>query len=248
MFSESELLKRYDVTAFEKDLAYFSISLNNYQRAQFLRYYEILVEWNAYMNLTTITAFEEVIKKHFVDSVSLVKAIPSLKNKTLLDVGSGAGFPGVPLKIAFPTMEVVLLDSLKKRINFLDTVIGELGMKGISTIHARAEDMAKPGKLRGKYDLCVSRAVANLSTLSEYCVPFIKIGGKFISYKSEKASEEVAAAEGAVSLLGGKIISSEGFCLPNSDIYRNLVVIEKEQETPRKYPRKAGLPAKEPLK
>ena len=151
------------------------------------------------------------------------------------------------MKIAFPDLQMTLLDSLNKRINFLNEVISALGLTGVETIHGRAEDYAKPGKCREKYDLCVSRAVANLSTLSEYCLPFVKVGGKFISYKSEKITEEMNAAQHAVKILGGKMDGQVEFTLPDSDIYRNLFIITKQNSTPAKYPRKAGLPSKEPL-
>ena len=236
----------YDTSQFEKDLESLGIQLSDKQMEQFLLYYEMLVEQNKVMNLTAITDYEEVLKKHFIDSLSLVKAYDLSKNIFLIDVGTGAGFPGVPLKIAFPNLRVTLLDSLNKRIYFLNTVIEKLGLSGIEGIHGRAEDFAKH-TMREKYDLCVSRAVANLSTLSEYCLPFVKVGGQFISYKSEKITEEKAAAENAVRLLGGKVVNQVAFTLPDSDIYRNLFVIEKIKETPKKYPRKAGLHGKEPL-
>lgn len=240
-------MNKYDTTQFESDLAALGISLSEAQIAQFLTYYEMLTEWNEKMNLTAITEYEDVMKKHFLDSISLIKAYPVLEKHTVIDVGTGAGFPGLALKIAYPQLEVTLLDSLNKRIQFLNAVIQELGLEGVQTIHGRAEDFAKPDKLREKFDLCVSRAVANLATLSEYCIPFVKKGGCFISYKSEKITEELAAAEGAISLLGGAVKEQVEFTLPQSDIYRNLVVIEKKKETPKKYPRKAGLPSKEPL-
>ncbi len=238
---------KYDTIQFEKDLSALDIRLSEHQIDQFLKYYELLVEWNEFMNLTAITEYDEVMKKHFVDSLSLIKTYDVSREATVIDVGTGAGFPGLALKIAYPNLKVTLLDSLNKRINFLNEVITQLGLSGIDTVHGRAEDFAKPDKLRGKYDLCVSRAVANMSTLSEYCLPFVKVGGKFISYKSEKIGEEMNNAKNAITLLGGKLDRSEEFYLPDSDIYRNLVVIKKVKETPKKFPRKAGLPAKEPL-
>ena len=241
-------MNSYDTKTFLSDLEKLRITLSNEQLEQFLIYYEMLVEWNEKMNLTAITDFQDVMKKHFVDSVSLIKAYDVTKSVSIIDVGTGAGFPGLALKIAFPQLRVTLLDSLNKRILFLDAVIDKLNLSDVETIHGRAEDFAKPGKLREKFDLCVSRAVANLSTLSEYCLPFVKKGGMFISYKSEKISEEFEMAENAISFLGGRVKNQVEFTLPDSDIYRNLFVIEKIKETPKKFPRKAGLPAKEPLK
>lgn len=240
-------MKVYNTNQFCSDLYNLGITLSDRQVQQFLTYYEMLVEWNEVMNLTAITEYDEVMKKHFIDSISLVKAYDVLKNVSVIDVGTGAGFPGLALKIAYPNLQVTLLDSLNKRINFLNAVIEKLQLTGVDTVHGRAEDFAKPAKLREKYDLCVSRAVANLSTLSEYCLPFVKVGGQFISYKSEKITEEMAAAENAIRILGGKVVNQVEFQLPESDIYRNLFVIEKVKETPKKYPRKAGLPSKEPL-
>lgn len=240
-------MKDYDTSQLKEDFTLLGVSLTDRQTEQFLMYYEMLVEWNSFMNLTAITEYEEVMKKHFVDSVSLIRAYDVTKSVSVIDVGTGAGFPGLALKIAFPNLQMTLLDSLNKRIHFLNEVIEKLSLTEIKTIHGRAEDYAKPGKLREKFDLCVSRAVANLSTLSEYCLPFVKKGGFFVSYKSEKISEEVKAAHVAISALGGEVKEQVEFLLPNSDIYRNLFVIEKIKVCPEKYPRKAGLPAKEPL-
>ena len=240
-------MAEYNTMQFRKDIEAFGITLTEQQINQFLIYYEMLVEWNEVMNLTAITEYEEVMKKHFVDSISLVKAYDVSKSVSVIDVGTGAGFPGLALKIAYPQLKLTLLDSLNKRIQFLNAVIEKLGLDGVDTIHGRAEDFAKPGKLREKYDLCVSRAVANLSTLSEYCLPFVKEGGEFISYKSEKIQEEMVKAEKAISILSGKVVKQVEFTLPDSDIYRNLFVIRKVKKTPGKYPRKAGLPSREPL-
>ena len=215
------------------------ISLTEQQSEQLYEYYRLLVEWNSFMNLTGITEFSEVVQKHFVDSLSIVKVKNMNDVDNLIDVGTGAGFPGLPLKIVFPHLKVTLLDSLNKRIDFLNAVIEKTGLTGIETIHGRAEDFAKPGLKREIYDLCVSRAVANLATLSEYCLPYVKIGGEFIPYKSGEVAD--------VLLLGGKVESCENFDLPGSDIHRSLVRIKKVGGCPKKYPRKAGMPSKVPL-
>lgn len=224
-------------------------SLSERQMEQFYQYYEMLVEWNQVMNLTAITEMTEVVTKHFVDSLSLKKAVSDLEDKPrkIMDVGTGAGFPGIPLKIAFPQLEITLLDSLNKRIRFLDAVIEKLELKCIKAVHGRAEDYGRDGKYREQYDLCVSRAVANLSTLSEYCLPFVKTGGYFIPYKSGKVEEELAAASGAVKKLGSEVERTEDFLLPNGD-ERTLVVIRKNKVLEKRYPRKAGLPGTDPLK
>lgn len=237
----------YDTSQFQRDAEELGIFLTDEQIGQFLRYYELLIEWNEKINLTAITEYQDVMKKHFIDSISLVKACNLKQEIRLIDVGTGAGFPGLALKIAFPNLEVTLLDSLNKRILFLEAVVRELGLSKVETVHGRAEDLARQKPFRETFDLCVSRAVAKLSTLSEYCLPFVKTGGQFISYKSEKISEEIENAEKAIRILGGRLERQVEFCLPESDIYRNLSVIKKVKETDMKYPRKAGVPGKTPL-
>lgn len=231
-----------------KKVKELSIVLNDKQTQQFEQYYNILVEWNKVMNLTAITEYEEVVEKHFLDSLTIVDAINMEKIETLIDVGTGAGFPGIPLKIAFPHLKVTLLDSLNKRIKFLNEVIDLLELDDIKTIHGRAEDYAKQAEYREQYDICVSRAVANLATLSEYCLPYVKVDGLFVPYKSGEIDEELKSSEKAVSILGGKVEEVVKFQLPGTDIGRSFVKIHKIKETKKKYPRKAGMPTKEPLK
>lgn len=233
---------------FIRQLKELELELNEKQLQQFERYYELLVEWNKVMNLTGITEYEEVNEKHFVDSLSIVKALDISKVQAVIDIGTGAGFPGIPLKIAFPHLKITLLDSLNKRIKFLDTVITELGLENIETIHGRAEDFAKKEEYREQYDLCVSRAVANLSTLSEYCLPFVSVGGMFVPYKSGEIDQEVNEAGTAIKVLGGKKKEVVKFQLPDSDISRSFVLISKVKNTGKKFPRKAGMAAKEPIK
>lgn len=211
------------------------------------RYYEMLVDTNKVMNLTTITEYSEVIIKHFADSAAIGCITDMNGNIDVIDVGTGAGFPGIVLKIVYPQLSVVLLDSLNKRVNFLKNVITELGLTDISAIHGRAENIARNKDYREKFDLCVSRAVANMSSLSEYCLPFVKVGGRFIPYKADGCDEEVKTASKAVNILGGKIRKIESYVIPDTDICRKFVVIDKLRNTSAKYPRKAGLPTKEPL-
>ncbi|MCD7835191.1 MAG: 16S rRNA (guanine(527)-N(7))-methyltransferase RsmG, partial [Lachnospiraceae bacterium] len=190
--------ENYDIRQFKKDAEELNVFLDESQIKQFITYYEMLIEWNKLMNLTAITEFDDVMKKHFIDSISLIKAYDVSKNISLIDVGTGAGFPGLALKIAYPNLKITLLDSLNKRIKFLNAVIDALNLTDVETIHGRAEDFARPEKLREKYDLCVSRAVSNLSILSEYCLPFVNVGGKFISYKTEKIDKEMQEASNAI--------------------------------------------------
>lgn len=238
---------KYDASILKEGCEKIGIQLNDRQTEQFLIYYEYLVEKNKVMNLTGITDYREVVRKHFIDSLSLVHAVDVRKLDNMIDVGTGAGFPGVPLKIVFPHLKIVLLDSLNKRILFLNELIDQLQLKNITPVHARAEDAARKKEYRESFDICVSRAVANLSSLSEYCLPFVKKNGLFISYKSTNINNEIRDAKKAVFLLGGKYVDKKEFILPESDIGRSLIVIRKEKTTSSKYPRKAGLPSKEPL-
>ena len=310
----------YNTEEFQKKCEVFGVRLTGEQIEKFMDYYELLIEWNSFMNLTAITDFEEVVLKHFVDSLAVCQTevfcdssviyrterlcdssvvyqtgrfcessvvcqterfcdspasyqteyqierfcdgfkfeeeepgkdheMIFLENDriSLIDIGTGAGFPGIPLKIVFPEMKVTLLDSLNKRVKFLNTVIDKLNLKNVEVIHGRAEDFARQQLYREQYDLCVSRAVANLSTLTELCIPFVRVNGYFISYKSEKLKEELSAGEKAIEILGGKVTEQKEYLLPDTDIKRSLLLIRKVKDTPKKYPRKAGTPAKEPI-
>lgn len=228
--------------------------LTEMQAEQFKIYYEMLVEKNKVMNLTAITEYKEVVVKHFLDSVYLARFEDLSGAVSVIDIGTGAGFPGIPLKIMFPEMRMVLLDSLNKRIRFLDEVVERLKLQNVETIHGRAEEIAKKAEYRERFDFCVSRAVANLNSLSEICIPFVKMGGKFISYKSMKGMEELEQAKGAIKLLGGNgKIQVDQFVLEEESagveaMDRNFIRIQKVKNTPKKYPRKPGTPFKEPLK
>ena len=247
---------------FEEMLKVINLTLSNKQIDQFKIYYEMLIERNKVMNLTAITDYNEVVIKHFIDSMSIVRQVDINKELKIIDIGTGAGFPGIPLKIAFPHLDIVLLDSLNKRLIFLNDVIDELNLNNtnnigkevqsprgsIRTIHGRAEDFAQLKEYRETFDLCVSRAVASLSTLSEYCLPYVKIGGSFISYKAGDINEEIEDSKKAIGILGGKIQNIDSFKLPDTDIDRTLVKINKTINSPRKYPRTAGTPKRQPIK
>jgi 16S rRNA (guanine527-N7)-methyltransferase len=231
----------YMIQQFEKEGFAFSDS----QERQFYTFYEMLIEKNKVMNLTGIKEFTEVVEKHFIDSLSLYRIMNLNKELLILDLGTGAGFPGIPLKIAYPGLKIVLMDSLQKRVGFLKEVIRELRLEYIWAVHGRAEECAKNPKLREQFDLCVSRAVANLSVLEEYCLPFVKIGGKSIAYKSGSVDKEVQEAQKSCKVLGGKLEEVYKFQVGESK--RSFVTVKKIKGTPKQYPRKAGMPGKMPL-
>ena len=223
----------------------FNIEISDNQLEKFDKYMKFLLEWNEKINLTAIVEPDEVKIKHFLDSLTVLKYIND--EDKVIDIGTGAGFPGIPLKIMKPDTKITLLDSLNKRINFLNIVIEELGLKNIEAIHGRAEEFARNKLYREKYDIAVSRAVANLSTLTEYMLPFVKVGGRCICMKGANVKEELDKAKNAIQELGGKIEKIDNFCLSNNDNERNIIIIKKVKETKAKYPRKAGIPSKEPL-
>ena len=222
------------------------IDINEEQINKFYDYMNLLIEWNNKINLTAITDYNEIILKHFVDSLTINKCIK--ENNYVVDVGTGAGFPGIPLKIIRDDIKIVLVDSLNKRINFLNEVIKELNLKNIETVHARAEEFGRNKKYRQKFDIATSRAVANLSTLSEYMIPLVKINGRCICMKGKEIKEELKDSLNAIKVLGGKVENVEEFELADNDINRSIIYILKEKDIPNKYPRKAGTPSKDPIK
>ena len=242
----------------EEHLSFLSkklnIDLSKEQIDAFLKYYELLIEWNEKINLTAITEYEEVCLKHFVDSMSIVNAFSSFKEaekffsgKTLIDVGTGAGFPGVCLKILFPQIKITLMDSLDKRIRFLGAVTEELGLSGVTLVHGRAEELGRKPGFREQFSVVVSRAVASLPVLLEYALPFTAPGGLFLAYKGADSDEEVRKARRAAVLLGGSAAKSEVFVLPESDYGRSLIAYRKIRSTPPRYPRGGGAIRKKPL-
>lgn len=230
---------------FVQRLKEFNIKINDEQIKKFMNYMNLLLEWNEKINLTAITQPEEVKLKHFVDSLTVLKYIND--DDKVIDIGTGAGFPGIPLKIMKENTKITLLDSLNKRINFLNIVIETLNLRNIQAIHGRAEEIARNKLYREKYDVAISRAVANLSTLTEYMLPFVKVGGKCICMKGANVNEELERAQNAIKELGGEIKRVDNFYLSDNDNERNIIVIKKVKETNPKYPRKAGTPSKEPL-
>ena len=221
------------------------MELSDKQIAQFNLYYELLTAKNKVMNLTAITEYNDVVKKHFIDSMMISRVLDMKKINSLCDVGTGAGFPGIPLKIVYPHLHLTLVDSVGKRVNFLSEVVEKLGLEDVETIHSRTEDLAHNQKYREKYDMVTARAVASMNVLAEYCIPYAKIGGYCAAYKSGNIEEEIENAKNAVKILGGKIEKTDVF-----EIYemgRSIVLIKKASSTPKMYPRKAGTPSKNPL-
>lgn len=223
-----------------------SINLTEDQVKKFYNYMNLLLEWNEKINLTAITEFHEIILKHFVDSVTISQFVSH--GKSLIDVGTGAGFPGIPLKILRPDLDIVLMDSLQKRINFLNEVILNLNLEKIQTIHARAEELGRNKKFREKFDFATSRAVANMAVLLEYLVPFVKINGKVICMKGSDIAEELENSKKAENILGVTLERKEFLYLPGSEMKRNIIIYSKIKNTPKEYPRKAGMPSKNPIK
>ena len=236
-----------DYTYLKKVLEDWNFNMTDTQYEQLDKFYKLLVEKNKVMNLTAITEFDEVIVKHFADSLSICTVLPD-SVKTVCDLGTGAGFPGIPMAIAYPDLQFTLIDSLNKRIKFLQEVVDALGLTNVTLVHARAEEAGRNKIYRENFDLVVSRAVANIATLSEYCLPLVRVGGYFISFKSGDVDAEIDSSGSAIKKLGGKLEKPVYFSLPDTDISRSFLSIDKEKNTPKAYPRKAGTPSQEPLK
>ena len=237
-------MKNYNTILFDETKKN-GMELSDKQIAQFNLYYELLTAKNKVMNLTAITEYNDVVKKHFIDSMMISRVLDMKKISSLCDVGTGAGFPGIPLKIVYPHLQLTLVDSVGKRVNFLSEVVEKLGLEDVEAIHSRTEDLAHNSKYREKYDLVTARAVASMNVLSEYCIPYAKIGGYFAAYKSGNIEEEIENAKNAVKTLGGKIEKTDMFEL--YEMGRSIVLIRKVNSTPKIYPRKAGTPSKNPL-
>jgi 16S rRNA (guanine527-N7)-methyltransferase len=225
----------------------YGVELDEIKVEKFIKYMEMLKEWNQKINLTAITDDEEIIKKHFIDSVSILQSGVIKDGMSIIDVGTGAGFPGIPLKIVMPTLNILLLDSLNKRIAYLNDVIMQLKLDGIETIHARAEELSRKKEYREKYDIAVARAVANLNKLSEYCIPYVKTGGYFISMKGPSVAPEIEGAKSAIGTLGGRLEKVIDINLPGESMEHKLVIVKKEKETGEKYPRKYAQIEKKPI-
>ena len=230
-----------------KGVEELELQLSQADRAKFSTYKELLKEWNEKINITTITEDDEIDVKHFLDSLSCLSLDLFDDKKSLIDIGTGGGFPGIPLKIMRENLDVTLLDSLNKRIIFLDEVIKDLGLRNIRAVHGRAEELSRTKEYREKFSIAISRAVASLDTLSEYCLPFVKVGGHFIAMKGPEIEEELKLSEKAIKLLGGNVVETKLITLPESDIVHSLIVIEKIRQTSQKYPRGGGKPRKNPL-
>ena len=233
------------VEELNKQAKEINIELTNNQIEQFYLYMKLLLEWNEKINLTAIIEPTDIIKKHFIDSLTINSYIE--ENSKIIDVGTGAGFPGIPLKIVKENSKVVLLDALNKRLKFLEEVINQNKLLDIETIHYRAEDAGKDKKYREKFDIATSRAVAPLNVLFEYLLPFVKVGGKCICMKGSNVKEEIEQSKNAIKILGGELENIEKFELPDSDMERTIIIVRKVSNTPSKYPRKAGTPSKEPI-
>ncbi|MDD2396779.1 MAG: 16S rRNA (guanine(527)-N(7))-methyltransferase RsmG [Tissierellia bacterium] len=236
------------IKTMEEGFAQLKLPYSNEIEKKFIVYTELLKEWNKKINITSIEDDEEIYIKHFIDSVLLLNEDNINENKTIIDVGTGGGFPGLPLKIINNNYKLTLLDSLRKRIDFLSEVTKALELNDVKLIHGRAEDYGQNKEYRECYDICVSRAVAPLNVLSEYCIPFVRVGGYFAAFKSDNISQEISNSDNAIKKLGGKIKEIKEIYLPGTDIIRKIVIIEKIDTTKIKYPRKAGKPSKDPLK
>ena len=235
------------ISEMKKAVAAYDLELSEQQIKQFNRYYELLIEWNKVINLTAITEPQEVAVKHMIDSIAAYDEKLFVEGTSVIDVGTGAGFPGLPLKIFFPAMKLTLMDSLNKRVKFLQTVVAELGLTDVACVHARAEEGARNKAYREQFDIAISRAVARLPVLCEYCLPFVKRGGYFLALKGREYQKEIKEAAKAIKVMGGSKVTERLVKLPDLDDMRAIITIKKDMPTPKAYPRKAGTPAKKPI-